>query len=201
MFEPKWDGYRAICFLHGGRVKFISRNNRDLTQRFPELQGIGKSIKSDAAIIDGEIVALDENGMPAFNDLRKTTRKSIVAYFAFDLLFENGEDLRNHELIQRKAALKKILPRTGRIRYTDHVLTDGLDLFPAVKAQRMEGMLAKKIDSIYMAGRSNSWLKIKTESDVKNNSDGRRRATIASDNEKASLANHSKSRRTVLLIK
>ena len=163
LFEPKWDGYRAICFLHSGRVKFISRNNRDLTQRFPELQVIAKSIKSDAAIIDGEIVALDEDGMPAFNDLRKTNRKTIVVYFAFDLLFENGEDLREHELIKRKATLKNILPRTGRIRYTDHVLTDGWDLFRALKAQQLEGMLAKKIDSIYVAGRSRNWLKIKTE--------------------------------------
>ncbi|HEY9501392.1 MAG TPA: hypothetical protein VIR01_07190 [Pyrinomonadaceae bacterium] len=66
LFEPKWDGYRALCFLQNGVVRFISRNQRDITKRFPELQVIAKSIKASSAILDGEIVAVDANGSTVF---------------------------------------------------------------------------------------------------------------------------------------
>ena len=70
LFEPKWDGYRAICFLHDGVLRFTSRNQRDLSRRFPELQIIAKSIKASSAIIDGEIVAIDEDGAQCFEQLQ-----------------------------------------------------------------------------------------------------------------------------------
>src|SRR6266481_7391861 len=86
LFEPKWDGYRAICFLRHGQVRFTSRNQRDLTKRFPELQSIAKSIKASTAVIDGEIVALDEEGAQCFDQLQNNKRDCAIIYFAFDLM-------------------------------------------------------------------------------------------------------------------
>jgi bifunctional non-homologous end joining protein LigD len=80
LFEPKWDGYRALCFLKDGKVRFISRNHRNLTQRFPELQEIQELIKAKAAIIDGEIVALDRRGKPSFEALRFHQRRGAIEH-------------------------------------------------------------------------------------------------------------------------
>jgi len=87
LFEPKWDGYRAICFLRDSQVRFASRNRRDLTKRFPALQSIAKSIKASIAIIDGEIVALDENGVQCFEQLpnHAIARSSTLLLISFSL--------------------------------------------------------------------------------------------------------------------
>jgi bifunctional non-homologous end joining protein LigD len=164
LFEPKWDGYRAICFFRDGQVRFVSRNQRDLSRRFPELQVIAKSIKASSAIIDGEIVAIDEDGAQCFEQLQNHRRDCFIIYFGFDLLFLNGESLTEMPLLERKAKLKRILPKSlaGRVRFTDHVVDRGLDLFAALEAQQLEGMVAKRADSLYVSGRSKDWLKIKT---------------------------------------
>jgi bifunctional non-homologous end joining protein LigD len=164
LFEPKWDGYRAICFFRDGQVRFISRNQRDLSRRFPELQIIAESIKAASAIIDGEIVAVDEDGAQCFEQLQNHKRDCFIIYFAFDLLFLDGESLTQVPLIERKAQLKQILPKSmvGRLRFTDHVIERGLDLFAALEAQQLEGMVAKRADSLYVSGRSKDWLKVKT---------------------------------------
>jgi bifunctional non-homologous end joining protein LigD len=164
LFEPKWDGYRAICFFRDGQVCFTSRNKRDLTKRFPELQSIAKSIKASSAIIDGEIVALDKTGAQCFQQLQNHRRDCAIIYFAFDLVFLDGESLTHQPLIVRKAQLKRILPKSlaGRVRFTDHVIERGLDLFGALEAQQFEGMVAKRADSLYVPGRSKEWLKVKT---------------------------------------
>jgi bifunctional non-homologous end joining protein LigD len=164
LFEPKWDGYRAICFLRDGQVRFTSRNQRDLTKRFSELQSIAKSIKASTAVIDGEIVALDENGAQCFEQLQNHKRDCAILYFAFDLIFLDGANLTDLSLIERKAYLKRILPKslTGRLRFTDHVIERGKDLFAALEAQQLEGMVAKRADSLYVPGRSKDWLKVKT---------------------------------------
>ena len=88
IFEPKWDGFRAICFLQNGPVRFISRNRKSLTERFPDLQRIVTAIKAETAILDGEIVALDKKGVPRFNGLRsrKGLPDCVIVYYAFDLL-------------------------------------------------------------------------------------------------------------------
>jgi len=82
LFEPKLDGFRALCFLHRGKVRFVSRNRRSLNQRFPELQEISELIKAESAIIDGEIVALDHSGKPSFDALRYRKRKGAIAFYA-----------------------------------------------------------------------------------------------------------------------
>jgi len=102
LFEPKWDGYRAICYYNNGGIRFISRRNNDLTKRFPELQSI--KVRATSAIIDGEIVAIDEQGLPCFDDLRRSRRTCAVVFYAFDLLTLNKEDLRP-SLIAHQSAL------------------------------------------------------------------------------------------------
>lgn len=164
LFEPKWDGYRAICFLDAGTVRFVSRNGNDLTARFPALQSVSTSIKAQAAVIDGEIVALDDDGMPCFDKMRSRRTACEIVFYAFDLLSVDGKKLTEQPLLKRKAALKRILPRrgTGRIRYTDHVIGDGEELFGELERRGLEGMVAKRIDSLYIGGRTRAWLKIKT---------------------------------------
>ena len=150
--------------IQNGVVRFISRNQRDLTKRFPELQVIAKSIKASSAILDGEIVAVDANGAQCFEQLQNHKRDCFIIYFAFDLLFLDGKSLTEMALIQRKAQLKRILPKsmTGRLRFTDHVILRGSDLFVALEAQQLERMVAKRVDSHYFSGRSKDWLKVKT---------------------------------------
>jgi bifunctional non-homologous end joining protein LigD len=164
LFEPKWDGYRALCFLKDGKVRFISRKRNSLTQRFPELKEISGLIQAQTAIIDGEIVALDRNGKPSFDALRSRHQRGAIAFYAFDLLHFDGEDVSQYPLVARKAALRRILRKgaTGRIRYTEHVEEQGERLFKELEAMQLEGMVAKRKDSVYAFTRSRSWLKVKT---------------------------------------
>jgi bifunctional non-homologous end joining protein LigD len=161
IFEPKWDGYRALCLIEHGSVRFMSRNRKELTERFPELATIHITIKSQSAILDGEIVSLDKNDLPCFEDLQNR-KKCFVVYFAFDLLMLNGKDLRNEPLIERKNLLKRTLKKASRLRYTDHVIGEGEQLFAALSKLGLEGMIAKKAHSFYAGGRTKDWLKIKT---------------------------------------
>ena len=166
LFEPKWDGFQAICFLESGHVRFLSRTRKTLTERFPDLQRIAKSIEAETAILDGEIVALDQSGVPCFEGLRsrRAAAHCAVVYYAFDLLWLDGLDLTRLPLIERKAALKKILPKrdTGRVRYVDHIVGKGEQLFAELERQGIEGMVAKRSDGIYVGGRTRAWLKTKT---------------------------------------
>lgn len=166
LFEPKWDGYRAICFLRDRDVRLVSRRRNDLTARFSDLQSIAKSIKANTAALDGEIVALDEKGMPCFDGLRsrRGAAPCVIVYYTFDLLYFDGRDLTQRPLVERKSALKKILPKgtKQRLRYTDHVVGKGKELFAELEKRQLEGMVAKRVDSLYAGGRTRAWLKIKT---------------------------------------
>jgi bifunctional non-homologous end joining protein LigD len=165
LFEPKWDGFRAICFIEDGFVRFISRRQKSLTEKFPSLQKIAKSVKATVAVLDGEIVALDKNGTVRFEGLRSKSSEYQVVYFAFDLLTLDGADLTNAPLINRKTELKRILPkgRTGLVRFTDHIIGDGEGLFRELEKMKLEGMVAKRLDSLYVSGRTRDWLKVKTK--------------------------------------
>jgi bifunctional non-homologous end joining protein LigD len=161
IFEPKWDGYRALCLIEHKSVRFMSRNKKELTKRFPELSTIHHAIKGHSAILDGEIVGLDENDVPCFEKLQNR-KKCFVAYFAFDCLMLNGNDLRNKPLIFRKATLERILKESPLIRHTDYVVREGNQLFSTVAKLGLEGIVGKKADSLYIGGRTKEWLKIKT---------------------------------------
>jgi bifunctional non-homologous end joining protein LigD len=110
LFEPKWDGFRAICFIEDGIVRFISRRQNSLTEKFPTLQEISKSIKATVAVLDGEIVALDKNGTVRFEGLRSKTADYQHVYFAFDLLTLDGANLTNVPLVERHSYTKNFAP-------------------------------------------------------------------------------------------
>jgi bifunctional non-homologous end joining protein LigD len=172
LFEIKWDGYRAVSFIENGTVRLVSRTQNDLTAQFPELHDLANFVKAEAAILDGEIVALGETGRSSFSLMqqrtgirrggrRGPTRKDVsVLYYAFDLLYLEGHDLRRVSLEQRKATLIQVIDREGPLRYSEH-FDRGVSLFEAAKQQKLEGILAKRRDSVYEERRSHEWLKIK----------------------------------------
>jgi len=173
LFEIKWDGYRAITFVDNGKVRLVSRNQNELTSRYPELKDLAKSVKAKNAILDGEVVALDENGRASFSLMqqrtgfrpggRRATAKSDVPvlYYAFDLLYLDGYDWRRVPLEERKSKLATLIVGGDSLRYSDHYETHGNALFEIAKQRKLEGILAKKRKSCYEERRSREWLKIK----------------------------------------
>jgi bifunctional non-homologous end joining protein LigD len=173
LFEIKWDGYRAVAFIEDGRVRLVSRNQNDLTAQFPELGSLPQFVKAQRAILDGEIVALDDEGRSSFSLMQQRTgfhpgkrrlprRESVpVIYYAFDLLYLDGLDLRRVALEQRKQLLKERIKVGGVIQFSDHYAEKGLALFEAAKQRGLEGIVAKKRSSAYEEKRSRDWLKIK----------------------------------------
>jgi bifunctional non-homologous end joining protein LigD len=166
LFEPKWDGWRTLCFFRDGTVHLLSRRKNSLNERFPELREIGRLIKAEAALIDGEIVALDEDGLPRFDALRSRRLHCSVVFYAFDLLHLDGYDVTACPLIKRKALLKKVLPKDncGRLRFTDHIDGQGEAFFQRVEALNLEGIVMKRKDSVYSGLPSRDWLKVRTSS-------------------------------------
>jgi len=176
LFELKMDGVRALTFKDGDKLQMKTRNDRPLSGRFPTLAKALQQLPADSAIIDGEIVALDEKGHSHFeliqprihlsraHDIAEADERIPVYYYAFDLLFVNGFDLRSLPLEDRKAVLKKLIPADGGwIRYNDHVEARGKDFFNAVSKHKLEGIVAKHRESSYQQARSRHWLKIKTQ--------------------------------------
>jgi bifunctional non-homologous end joining protein LigD len=172
LFEIKWDGYRAIAFVEDGRVRLVSRNQNDLTAQFSELSDLAGFIKAQTAVLDGEIVALDDKGHSSFSLMQQRTgirsggrrvggRTDVpVVYYVFDLLYLDGYDLRRVALERRKEILAGIVTANELIRVSDH-FPQGVSLFEAAKKQGLEGILAKKRASFYQERRTHEWLKIK----------------------------------------
>ena len=174
LFEIKWDGYRAVAFLDGRSTRLVSRNQNDLTEAYPELHAAGDFVKARTAILDGEIVALDEHGRSSFGlmqqrtgvgeggrRIRRTRDDIPVIYYVFDLLYLDGYNLMRADLEQRKALLSSILVPGDTIRYSDHYIGRGKALFAAAAQQRLEGIIAKRRQSCYLPKRTREWLKIK----------------------------------------
>jgi bifunctional non-homologous end joining protein LigD len=177
LFEIKWDGYRAVSFIQDGKVRLVSRNQNDLTAEFPELHELSKSIKAGSALLDGEIVVLDDQGRASFSLMQQRTgirkggrrtgarRDLPVLYYVFDLIYLDGYDLRRVALEQRKQALAQIIVPNELVRYSDH-FPQGLALFELARQKGLEGILAKKRASHYAERRSHEWLKIKVTQTV-----------------------------------
>ncbi|MBI3646361.1 MAG: ATP-dependent DNA ligase [Acidobacteriales bacterium] len=173
LFEIKWDGYRAIAFIADRAVRLVSRNQNDLSAQFPELRDLPKCVKARRAVLDGEIVALDEHGRPSFSLMQQRTRFQPgkrrlprregvpVLYYAFDLLYLDGYDLRRVSLEKRKELLQSVLENGDVVHFSDHYAEKGRALFDAAKQRGLEGIVAKKRDSVYQEERSREWLKIK----------------------------------------
>ncbi|MGA8500467.1 MAG: non-homologous end-joining DNA ligase [Candidatus Sulfotelmatobacter sp.] len=173
LFEIKWDGYRAIAFITDGKLRLVSRNQNELTERFPELKDLPKFVHAKSAILDGEVVALDDQGRASFTLMQQRTgfrpggrrgpakAEVPVLYYAFDLLYLDGYDLRKVALEERKKKLASVLITGDSVRYSDHYEKQGKALFEMARAKGLEGILAKKRDSIYVERRTSEWLKIK----------------------------------------
>ena len=174
LFEPKLDGFRALAFLRGGEVKLRSRNRIDLTTRFPEVISELESQPEGEMVLDGEIVALNERGLPDFGllqsriDLPKGAKvrppegTAKIMYYPFDLLYLDGVSLVKVPLINRKAALAQVLLPGDRVHSVEYVEDEGESFFEAARQLGLEGMIGKRRDSVYEPGvRSASWLKVK----------------------------------------
>ena len=169
LFEPKLDGYRVIATVEGNDVRLSSRRGLDCTNEYPWLVEALRQQPYRDAVFDGEIVALDESGKPSFQLLqnRLSEPRPFLLYYAFDLLYRDGYDLRGVTLEQRKGLLRNSLIPAERVRMVDTYAEDGIGLYEAARQTGMEGIVAKRRDSRYETGRrSDSWLKIKaTHSD------------------------------------
>jgi len=165
LFEVKWDGYRAIASKHKDKVELYSRNSLDFTTYYPPVVEAIRKLKHDV-ILDGEVVVVDDHGQPHFEHLQnwRKTGEGELRYYAFDILWCDGRDVRNMPLVQRKALLQHILPKNEAIlHYSDHVEAHGTALFRKMQEQGLEGIVAKRADSPYREDiRGRAWLKIKT---------------------------------------
>ncbi len=163
LFEIKWDGYRAIAEIENGDVKLYSRNGLNFNDAYPILIKGLSQIKG-SAIIDGEIVVLNEEGLPEFQLLQhyEPGNGHPIQYQVFDILFLGGKNIYDLPLLERKILLKQFLKKNPVIKYSDHILKEGISFFEITGNRNMEGIIAKKADSLYYPGkRSGEWLKIK----------------------------------------
>ncbi|HVL38564.1 MAG TPA: non-homologous end-joining DNA ligase [Fimbriimonadaceae bacterium] len=173
-YELKFDGIRCIAILDQGRVTLWSRADNDVTHKFPALVEELAKLDVDQAVLDGEVVALDERMRPSFEtmlrrfnlsrseDIRRMDRMIPVTYMLFDVLHLSGYDLRHAALRDRRALLEQMSVQSPRVQIAD-VFDDGEALFKGALALELEGIVAKKLDSRYLPGeRSDCWLKIKS---------------------------------------
>jgi bifunctional non-homologous end joining protein LigD len=176
-FEPKWDGVRTIAVCDAG-TRLVSRNGKDVTAGYPELASIHDRLVALDAVVDGEIVAMDE-GRPSFQLLQqrmhvrdeskveRLAKRIPATFIAFDLLRLDGQDLADRALSERRALLEEVVVPDERTQVSPLVPGDGLALYQAAVAQGLEGIVAKQLDSRYEAGkRSRTWLKVKVTFDA-----------------------------------
>jgi len=167
VYELKYDGVRLLCRCDGEDVRCISRNGLDWTGKVGPVRGALAALNLSGAWVDGELIVTDANGRSDFSLLqhvREQGRDEELQFCAFDLLYWNGEDLRDLPLTQRKARLDAAfarLPARGPLRLADQIHSDSAALIARVCNQHLEGLIAKKVESPYVGGRSPNWLKIK----------------------------------------
>lgn len=162
-FEIKWDGYRTIAQKEGGTVNLFSRNGNSFNSNYPVVAQQLQKLNANA-ILDGEIIVLDDNGHPNFQFLQHYSENQFrpIQYQVFDLLGLDRKSMLNKPLSERKEKLKEIIPENDVIKYSDHIVGNGIEFFKAAKASDIEGIMAKKASSKYLPGkRTGDWVKIK----------------------------------------
>ncbi len=166
-FEVKWDGYRAITALAGGDATLTSRNGNDLTARFGGVaREIPKAVKTPDCVLDGEVCALDETGRSSFSAMQQGKAGTPIVYYVFDVLEIEGEPVIDLPFVERRKRLEALLDRRNKTVRLSEVFDDGQALLEAAKQQRLEGIMAKRLDSRYLPGkRTRDWLKVKTHSE------------------------------------
>ena len=169
-YEPKLDGTRALCYVDSS-LRFLNRREHDVTERYPDLS-FRKSIRAVSCVLDGEIVVYDAKGNPSFSLLQKReqsrsasipylSRRHPATYVAFDILELGGKDVTSSPLTERKVLLKDVVEESERLQVIAST-ADGRKLWEVVEARGLEGVMAKRTDSVYEPGRrSLSWIKIK----------------------------------------
>jgi bifunctional non-homologous end joining protein LigD len=168
IYEVKWDGYRAICNHSSKSTTLYSRNGISFSERYPSLITELKKLAKDA-ILDGEIVALDVDGVSRFQWLQHYEEKpnGDLTYMVFDLLYLDGHSISHLKLTERKELLKTLIEDIPQIRFSDHVIGEGKAFFDEIKNRGLEGIIGKKADSYYYPGvRTGNWLKFKTNETV-----------------------------------
>jgi bifunctional non-homologous end joining protein LigD len=175
LFELKYDGFRLLGQRDGARSRLRYRRGQDATASFPEIADALAALPHDSLIVDGEVTVLDDAGRPSFQrlqqrvhltgrrDIQRATVDRPATFFVFDLLAFGGFDLRSLPLGERKRLLERVLPRYGPLRYCDHIEGQGEAMYAEVRRMRLEGVVAKRADSPYVAGRSDHWLKIRAD--------------------------------------
>ncbi|NLT05504.1 MAG: DNA ligase, partial [Solirubrobacterales bacterium] len=173
-YEIKWDGVRALALIDRGHLKLIGRNRTDYTARYPELRGLGTALGSTRAIVDGEIVAFDAEGRPSFERLQRRihvsgrraierlARETPAAYVAFDLLWLAGHDTTGLPYRDRRQLLAELELDGPSWQTPAHREGGGAELLAATAERGLEGVVAKRLDSVYEPGRrSSAWIKVK----------------------------------------
>ena len=164
-YEIKWDGYRALAYCKKGNVELRSRNDKSFDKYYPVLNALKEW--SINALVDGELVVLNDKGKSNFNKLQnwRSEADGSLFYYVFDLLWLDGRDLTGLPLSERRTMLQSIVPGDGIIRYSESFETSGTKFFASAEKLGLEGIMAKKTDSLYTPGaRTKEWLKIKTVS-------------------------------------
>lgn len=165
LYEIKWDGYRAIALSHKGKVELISRNQQNYNKKYEPIYDALKAWGRDA-ILDGEIVVVDDKGVSHFGALQnwQKTKDGTLIYYVFDLLWLDGRDLKNEPLSKRRALLKEILPQKDPIRLSENFDTSATEFLKKAGKLGLEGIIAKRADSLYREGdRNRDWLKMKVD--------------------------------------
>jgi bifunctional non-homologous end joining protein LigD len=173
-YEFKWDGIRALAFSQGGAFRLTTRNREEVTRRYPELRPISERLGSQAAILDGEVVALGPRGVPSFeqlqrrmglnseSEIRRMMREVPVFYFIFDLLYLDGHLFLGLPYLERRRRLLDLKLEGSHWQTPPHQVGEGAAMYEASRRSGLEGIMAKRLDSLYEAGRrSGAWLKIK----------------------------------------
>jgi bifunctional non-homologous end joining protein LigD len=173
-YELKWDGVRALAFCSGGRIKLQSRSERDITSQYPELRGVAEQLGAREAVLDGEIVAFDEDGKPSFGRLQRRmhvanprqvqrlSRDVPVVYIAFDLVWFEGRSLMELPYSERREQLEALELGGPSWQVPRNHVGDGAALLALTREQRLEGIVAKRLDAPYVpARRTPHWVKVK----------------------------------------
>jgi len=163
VFELKWDGVRVLAFINDGSVRLQTRTGHSAADRYPELLNISGVVSLKQAILDGEVVALDPEGRPSFQLLQNRGREPApIRYMVFDLLYADGRSLLNVPLEDRKRLLQNVLRGSQIVKFSEHILGEGMAFYKAARRKHLEGIVGKLRESPYQPGvRSPAWLKIK----------------------------------------
>jgi bifunctional non-homologous end joining protein LigD len=162
IYEVKLDGYRALLTKHDGHVRIRSRNEKPLS--YPQVEAAGRRLKAESVVLDGEIVAVDENGRPSFQALqhRGAHPQHAIVFYAFDVLHLNGEDLTQLPLEARRSHLPNVVQNSG-VLISQELPGTAQQVIAAVRRLGLEGVIAKRKHSPYQAQRSGAWVKLKLD--------------------------------------